>query len=297
MRHKRAGSLLSMMLPKFAIRVLAAASLSIICGSACATRFDDRFAVVLITAETEARYGTIPLKRSYLARALRRVAEAGGKGVVLKFFLDQNKAESDDAQLAAEIARTPVALQARLDNGEAHPNPLPRRFALSTNIPTAVHGAAGWIPAPVFANVATDIGFVDMAGDAMPLVEHYQDQPVKSLVLAAIELAESSRAQFRVAGIIEVGRGRIRVDRLNRSMVRPQQPAPLRSIAFHKLLESSDTARAIKGKVVIIAYDGPHILVVDTPAGRMGTHVAFIAWLRAIYDDAFAKSRSDAVPP
>jgi hypothetical protein len=279
------------MLPKFSTKALAATFLSIICASANATKFDDRFAVVLINAETEARYGQIPLKRSYLARALRRVAETGGRGVVLKFFLDQDRDASEDRQLAAEIARIPVVLQARLDDGEPHSNPFPRRFVFPVNVPAAVNGAAGWIPIPVFANMAADIGFVDMVEKTMPLVEHYQGLPVKSLALAAIELAESSRAHFGDAGTIRVGRGHIRVDKLNGSMARPHQPLPSRSIAFHDLLERTDVAEEVKGKVVIIAYDGPHIPTVDTPVGRMGTHLAFIAWLRAIYDDAFADTK------
>jgi hypothetical protein len=282
-----------MLLPTFSARAFSAAFLLVICSSACAARFDDRFAVVLINAETEARYGQIPLKRSYLARALRRIADAGGKGVVLKFFLDQNRDKNDDAELAAEIARVPVVLQARMDDGEAHPNLLPGRFILPKDVPAAVEGNSGWIPMPAFARVAADIGFVDMADKAMPLVEHYQGRPVKSLALAAIELAESNRAHFGDgAGAIQIGRGRIRVDKLNRSMALLRQSMLLRSIAFHDLLEKADAATGVKGKVVIIAYDGPHIPTVDTSVGRMGTHLAFIAWLRTVYDDAFADVRA-----
>jgi CHASE2 domain-containing sensor protein len=57
--------------------------------SVWARDFNSEFAVVFTDAETEARYGRIPLDRALIARALDALTKANARAVVLKFFLDR----------------------------------------------------------------------------------------------------------------------------------------------------------------------------------------------------------------
>ena len=58
-------------------------------GNAQADIFEDHFAIVFIDEDTESKYGEVPLDREILAKAIGRMAEAGAKGIVIKFFLDR----------------------------------------------------------------------------------------------------------------------------------------------------------------------------------------------------------------
>ena len=257
-----------------------------------ATEFEDRFAVVLVDANTEKRYGSIPLRRAYLAQAVQRIAKSGAKGVVLKFFLDRPKDKEEDQQLATAFSKIPVLLEARIDDSEPNPNPLPKQFSLPIKGSTAIAGTSGWIPLPIFAEKASGIGFVDFAGTGIPIIEQYQNATVKSLVLASIELAEGSQARISPGTEIVVGKGHIKVDSKNQAPVRIPKDAKINYVAFHDLLEGAKPNVALKGKVVILAYDGPHIHTLETPVGSMGAHRYFISTLKTIYDDAFANTQS-----
>src|ERR1700744_5617891 len=93
--------------------------------------FQDDFAVVFIDAASEAKYGTFPLDRPLLARAIQKAGELQARGVVLKFFFDLPKGEAGDNALAQSLTNLPVVLQARMDNTTTNPNPLPARFTLT----------------------------------------------------------------------------------------------------------------------------------------------------------------------
>src|SRR6185295_9183432 len=117
--------------------------------------------MVFIDAASEAKFGAFPLDRSLLARAIRQAGDLRAKGVVLKFFLDQPREEASDLSLANALTNVPVQLQARIEDAEAHPNPLPDRFTLpGVKVQTAVSGRSGWIPLPMLIANANDVGFV-----------------------------------------------------------------------------------------------------------------------------------------
>src|SRR6266567_213979 len=108
-----------------------------LCTTLLGASFRDDFAVVFIDAASETKFGAFPLDRSLLATAIRKASDLHARGVVLKFFLDQPKVAASDLLLAQALTNTPVVLQARIDDAEAHPNPLPERFTLRGMTPRA----------------------------------------------------------------------------------------------------------------------------------------------------------------
>lgn len=249
--------------------------------AAFAKDFSNDFAVVLIDQASEERFGSYPFDRSIIAQAVERSATAGAKGVVLKFFFDQPRSPSGDAALAKALSRLPVALQARIDDTEKAPNPLPERFSLADRaVKSGVVGSSGWIPIGQFSGPAADVGFVDFASSPIPLIETYQNRPVKSLVLCAVELALGTKAVIRSSQAILFDKSEIRVDALNRISV---QVAPDRSIStlpFNDLFDGKLDPATLRNKVVIIGYDGT-----NTPRiGGVGIHRLFVQYLRAFYE-------------
>ena len=177
----------------------------------------DDFVVVFIDAASEAKFGAFPLDRSLLAKAIRQTGHLRAKGVVLKFFLDQPREESSDLSLANALTNVPVQLQARINNAEAHPNPLPDRFTLpQVKAQTEITGQSGWIPLPTFIANANDVGFVDFSSATeVPLLETYQSRTVKSLALCCIELAIGNPVVIAPDGRMKFGVNELRVDSRN----------------------------------------------------------------------------------
>src|ERR1035437_7082422 len=150
-----------------------------LCTTMFGASFRDDFAVVFIDTASEAKYGTFPLDRSLLARAIQRASDLHARGVVLKFFFDLPKTEASDFSLAQAMTNTPIVLQARIDDTETHPNPLPARFTLEgMQSQTQASGRSGWIPLPRFVANAHDVGFVDFSSTQVPLLESYQDHKI-----------------------------------------------------------------------------------------------------------------------
>jgi CHASE2 domain-containing sensor protein len=247
--------------------------------------FRDDFAVVFVDAASEAKFGPFPFDRSLEAKAIRQAGDLGAKGVVMKFFFDQPKSQAGDLLLASALTNLPVLLQACLDDTESHPNPLPDRFTLEgVKAQTAISGQSGLIPLPMFITNALDVGFVDFASTRVPLLETYQSRTVKSLVLCSIELATGRRAVLGPDGRMKFGEQVLRVDGSN--CVTATMPAKddLACIPFHQFLAAGIPASRIKGKIVIIGYDGPHIQSVSTAIGPVRAHRFFVYVLQSIYE-------------
>src|SRR6185436_4917516 len=96
--------------------------LLIVCIHLPGASFRDDFAVVLIDAASEAKHGAFPLDRSIIARAVEKAS---------------------DLVMAKALTNIPVILQARIDDTEAQPNPLPTRFMLGVKAETQVSGRSG----------------------------------------------------------------------------------------------------------------------------------------------------------
>lgn len=248
-----------------------------------ASAFGRDFVVVFVDAQTEAKFGAIPINRSVLAEGVDAIANAGAKGLVIKFFLDQSKDARDDKRLAGAISRIPTVLQARLDKAQRSPNPLAERFFVAGSLDAAVKGSGGWIPLPAFALQAKDIGFVDFSSTLVPMVEQYRSRTVKSLVLCAIELATNQPAKLHGGANIEIGSHVIQVDDKNQALARLRSPPLRHSVSFNAVLDGS-ASKELKNKIVILAYDGPHIETISTVWGPMGAHRYFANILKSIYD-------------
>jgi hypothetical protein len=204
---------------------------------ALAGTFEEDFVVVFIDAKTEAEFGSIPLNREVLAKGIDRIASAGARGLVLKFFLDQAKDEQGDRLLERALSQLPTVLQARLDNSEQHPNVLAGRFTLMDSFEVAASGSSGWVPLPRFAKNAKDIGFVDFNSTTVPMIEQYQSMQVKSLILCAIELAAGKRAVLHPGSWIAIGPRVINVNARNQAIARLDRPQLTHVMSFVSLLK------------------------------------------------------------
>jgi len=247
--------------------------------------FRDDFAVVFIDAASEAKFGPFPFDRSIEAKAIRQAGELGAKGVVMKFFFDQPKEPAGDLSFAAALTNLPVLLQASLDDSEPHPNPLPGRFTVpGVRAQTQISGQSGIIPLPMFSANARDVGFVDFGSTQVPLLETYQSQTVKSLVVCCIELATGTQAVIAPDGRMMFGASGLRMD--GRNCVTAKLPAKddLAYIAFNEFLTGALPASRIKGKIVIIGYDGPHIQSTSTSIGPIRAHRFFVYTLQSVYE-------------
>lgn len=264
--------------------------------------FERDFTVVFITQATEAKYGRFPLDRSLLAQAVEKAADAGAKGVILKFFLDQSRTAEGDRRLATALSRVPVLLQARLDDSEKTPNPLEGRFTLpGSTFKTAVSGSSGWIPLPEFSRHAHDVCFVDFDSSPVPIVEMYQGKTVKSLLACAAELAVGRKAVIRPVKDISIAGQTAFLDSLNRVTITLRREKPLASFDFNSLLDGNIPPSALQNRVVVIGYDGPSIPQLSSPVGTMGAHRLFVLMLKGFYESmapnkAVATEAPEAAP-
>jgi hypothetical protein len=249
-----------------------------------AAPLSDRFAVVFIDKDTEAKLGAFPLPRTYFAQAVRQAAALHARAVVFKFFFDQSKNPADDLAFAESMTNLPIALEARLDDNETHPNPLPARFslALSGNTATAISGQSGWIPLPLFTERAASIGFVDFDNTNTPLLETFQQRQVKSLLLCCLELAEGRPAQIHPGQDVVFGALHLPLDRLNRCRAYLPARDDCPYIPFHRFLSGDVPSGAIAGKVVIIGYDGDRIHSIPSPLGPIRAHRFFVYVLESL---------------
>lgn len=271
------------------MRVLLTALLLVLgAASSFAASFEDRFAVVMIDAETEAKIGAFPLDRIHFAKALDRAAELKAKAVVFKFFFDQPRNAASDAALAKAMTNLPVVLQACFDNSEPKSNPLPAKFALPGVQPgSSLAGRSGWLPLPALAEKARDIGFVDFdpqASDRTPLIESYQGKAVKNLSLVCLELATGQKAVVETGKRVRFGTATIPVDERNFAPLGSFVDGKLDVIPLHAFLSGATPRSAIEGKIVIFGYEGSKIHAFETDAGPIKAHRYFILGLKSLHD-------------
>ncbi len=277
--------------------ILAAISLaSAALADLSAQSVDSPFAVVFIDDRTEAQLGPFPYDRGVLAEGLERLRQAEAKGVVLKFFLDQRKSMTGDARLAAAIKSIPTALQARILDSEKKANELPQRFVISAVDVTRgeyLSGRSGWLPLPEFAAAAEAVGFVDQVDvSRVPLLESYQKRAVKGLHLCALEMAFGERARIGVGGEVTLNGRKASLDRRRQAAVETPKALRLTPVSFVDLLRKDDALRRLKGKVVVLGYDGARMPQVETSSGKMKKHRLFVAQLLALHG-RFSSGQSD----
>lgn len=247
---------------------------------------DAPFIVVFIDTKTEKALGPFPYDRSVYAKAIDKAAASGARGVVLKFFIDRPGTDEGDRALLQAMKGTKVILQARLDDQEKTPNPLPQRFRLpldARNSGTPLAGKSGWLPLPALSAAAYDLGFIDYRViDRMPLVERYGDYLVKSLYLCCVELAIGKRAEIIPGKSIRIGEKTVALD--ERSEIAVTYP-PKDDMPFISLLDflGPQARPQVKDRIVILAYDSDRFAAIDTPVGKIRPHRAFFYALMSIY--------------
>lgn len=247
------------------------------------------FELVLIDAASEKQFGGFPVDRKLVAQAVTALKAAGAKGVVLKFFYDQPaKLPESDKALADAISSTKTLLQARIDEAEFGPNPLPSRFAMDKtegNLRAALTGHNGWIPMPQFANAAHDIGFVDITTpERVPMVESYKNTPVNSLTLAALELATDEIGQIDNGSRLTLGAKSVALTSDNQVALKLKTSEKLDFVNFSDVLDGGiETMSRFRGKVVVIAYDGVKAESIQTSAGSIKAHRLFYMGLLDVW--------------
>jgi hypothetical protein len=245
------------------------------------------FAIVFIDAKTENILGRFPYDRAVMATAVEAAAKLGAKSVVLKFFFDLPKSADGDKALVRAMLKIHVFLEARLDDTQANPNPLPDRFYLRDlrgESQRAIGGQSGWIPLPQFAAVAADVGFVDATDfDHVPIIESYRGRFVKSLWLCCIEATTGQTAQVKPGEQLKIGNRILKLSRDSQLAISFPAADHLDSISFCDLLSGTVDAKKIKNRIVIIGYDGDIRGQVKTPLGEMNRHRAFCYMLFSLY--------------
>ena len=248
------------------------------------------FVAVFVDAKTEAALGPFPLDRKHYADALRAMRQAGAKGVVLKYFLHEPRSEDGDAALAKELALIPTFLQARIDDSTKSPNPFPERFLVkdfSGPFSGALGGSSGWLPLPRFAAAAKGVGFSDLADPArpanVPLIEVYQGRVSPTLYLSVLQwLLGPSKV---VDGShVAIGARKLTLDSGNEARVYLPPKGPLDYIPLLDLVKGRVPANRLKGKVVVLGYDGDKQTFFGTPAGKLGAHRLFCFALADLYN-------------
>ena len=246
------------------------------------------FAVVLIDLETEKRLGAFPYDRSVYAKGIERLASSGAKGVVLKVFIDRAKTPEGDSALARAMQKSKVILQARLDETEAKSHPLPERFKIQgLNGPTrkVLSGTRGWIPLPELSKEASDVGFIDSTGwQRIPVIEGYRGEYYKSLYTAALELALDTRAAIKPGESLSINGKTAVLDAQSQFTIKLPEKDDLDYIPFHRLLDPEFSADSVRGKVVILGYDGAGMPVNQTSIGKVKGHRLFCYQLFSLFE-------------
>lgn len=179
----------------------------------------------------------------------------------------------------------PVVLQARIDDSQLQPNVLPNRFTFPrAKARTQVSGQAGWIPLARLSEKAAGVGFVDFSTTVVPLLETYQSQTVKSLIVCCIELTTGKQAVIEPSQRLRFGMHELPVDAHNCVSVKLPAKDDLEYIPFHRLAAGEMPVSQIKGKIVILGYDGPQIHSIPTSIGPIRAHRFFVHPLKSVYE-------------
>lgn len=248
------------------------------------------FQLVMIDAATEAKFGAFPIDRVHIANAINNLSKAGAKAVVLKFFYDQpSNNPANDTALANAMSGMKVLLQARIDDNEPKPNPLPARFLFNAPAgPVAIGGLSGWLPLPVLANAAHAVGFVDIISvDKVPAYERYLDRNVKSLTVATLQVAyDDVPLVIRPGKEVVFGNKRLVLDQTSQISLTPfalddkRDVNKISALSLIDIVDGTFKRDAVDKKVVVIGYDGGKMPQLKTAFGQMKAHHIF--WLGLI---------------
>jgi hypothetical protein len=241
----------------------------------------------MIDQAAETELGKFPIDRAHIAAAIEAIERAGARAIILKLFFDQPRSAASDERFAKALrTKTPIVLQARLDDTESKSNPLPDRFFLpehKVSPRAAFSGRNGWLPLPSFAAHATAVGFIDALNPA-PIVEVYRGKTVPSLFLIAVELMLGQKVNVVPNSRIRVGTRELPLDAKNCVALPWPERDRLDYVPLLDVLRGAPSVSRLKDKVVILGSDGPGMHSFDTPAGKIKVHRLFYYELCALYD-------------
>ena len=264
--------------------------------SALQAHAQNPFVAVFVDDATEKVLGPFPYDRSKYAEALKSLRQAGAKGVVVKFFLDQAKPGTGDDQLAAEIKLLPVLLQARLDPKEPKPNTFPPRFDRAGEIKgdaaSLLSGESGWIPLEKFSRNGVGIGFVDIASPAnilsIPMVLRYQKALVPSLELTAVEMALGKTSQIELNKQLTLAGHHLPLSAPGEISVQLPAKDEINYISFIDVLNGKVDPKKIAGKIVVLGFDAKETPTLPTTLGPLRIHRVFFYSLESLYEQLIA---------
>ena len=274
-------------MPKFeqAFFLLSTLALPLVSGQAHTASFDDKFAVVIVDTQTEAKLGGFP-SRAVLAQLIDRIAAGKPKSIILKYFLDTPGKEPDSTVLAQSIGKTRVILQATLNKDPPTSRSLDGRFFFKDTIAPfkpLLAGDEGWLPQKRFSDQAAKVCFADVVTpERVPMFEMFQQRPVESLYACALAEAfgdsktilENHRASFGKQTLTLDGAGEVRISLAELSLPR--------NVSAGRLLEGEFDTGVFAGKVVILAYTGSRTPTVIVRGAAIAVHQAFLAQLREL---------------
>ena len=99
-----------------------------------------------------------------------------------------------------------------------------------------------------------------------------------------IEMATSKKVVVEPGQSLNFGDKKLPVDDRNRVVARLPPKDDLEYIPFHQFLDGAVPSRQIKGKIVIIGYDGAQIHSIPSSIGPIHAHRFFIYSLQSVYE-------------
>lgn len=266
---------------------------SLLSGSAFAAAPESPFVFVAVDKATEAKLGPFPYGRERYAKAVATIKAAGAKAVVLKYFLDSAKPGGGDDLLAKELRRIPSLLQARIDPEEPKSNSLPEKFylkgieGLESTAAGVFSGDQGWLPIPKFAKAARRVGFVDVRSEEhpldLPVFEVYRGRPVPSLVIATLEEWFGERAKIRAGKELRLHGRTLPLTSMSEVTWELPKKDGLKARSFLDLVEGRVAKAELKGKIVVLGYEGTLDPKYKTAFGQMGAHRMFVYCLEWVW--------------
>ncbi len=245
--------------------------------------------IVMIDEAAEKALGGFPVDRAIMAQMIEKIEHAGARSIVIKFFFDQpaKKPASDDAlEAVLRASKIPIILQARIDETELQSNPLETKFALPSlklAPEAALSGTHGWIPPPRFAHYAAAVAFIDELNPA-PILTVYRGRTYPSLYLSAAESILGEKLTIEPNVQLSLGSRTVPLDARNRVQLPYPKRDTLDYVPALDVLHDVPSLARLRGKVVLLAYDGSQMHTFPTPIGPIKAHRLFYYELLALCD-------------
>jgi CHASE2 domain-containing sensor protein len=245
---------------------------------------EEQFVSIMYDEVAEKEIGAFPPNRTIWAQAVETLGKLGAKAVVLKFFFDLPKSDTEDKALATAMKFIPTFLQACIENSESTPNAIDARFLIKIqNVPkNPIRGNSGWLPLPILGNVAKDIGFVDIReSTSVPMLVEYKGNLYKSLWLSVL--------QYALPGLSIDGKSlqysgkTISLNKYGEVVGSLPPKDELKYIRLTDLLSAKVDRSLVANKIAVIGYDGEKQNFFNTPIGKLRSHRLFYYWLLGLY--------------